>query len=143
MHGLTIGPEHGLVRSAIMLLAWTLGAALLLVPVAFGGTGSNGPLGLVVAAAICLFSGLTAKWAAIAISGTAPIGAALVQMVVRMLIPLGVCVALVATGQNGRDHVFFIGYLLTLYMVTLGVETWLSVKRASVLSHNHPRGARP
>jgi hypothetical protein len=49
----------------------------------------------------------------------------------------------VATGQNGRHHVFFIGYLLTLYMVTLGVETWLSVKRASVLSHNHPRGARP
>jgi hypothetical protein len=63
-------------------------------------------------------------------------------MVVRMLIPLGVCVAIMATGQNGRDHVFFIGYLLTLYMVTLGFETWLAVKRTSVPSHNHPHSAR-
>ena len=52
-------------------------------------------------------------------------------MMVRMFVPLGVCVAILATGQDGRDHLPFIVYLLTFYMVTLGLETWLAVKRSS------------
>ena len=36
---------------------------------------------------------------------------------------MAVCVALLATGHNGRDHIYFIGYLLAFYMVMLGLET--------------------
>jgi hypothetical protein len=132
MHGLTIGQEHYFVRSAVMLSACTLAAALLLMPIAAGQSGSNGLLGLVVAAAICLFSGLIAEATAFIVPRTVPTGAAMIRMVVRLFIALGVCVALVATGQNGRDHLFFIGYVLTLYMVALAIETWLAVKRASI-----------
>jgi hypothetical protein len=141
MHGLTIRPD-GLVRSAIMLAACTLAAALLLMPVALVHTGSNGPLGLMVAAACCLLSGLIAEAAASAMSRTAPTGAALVRMIVRMFVPLSVCVAILIIGQDGRDHLFFIAYLLTFYMVTLGLETWLAVKRSSGSSRNSNHSPR-
>ena len=93
--------------------------------------GSGGLLGLLFAAAICLFSGLIAEALSGFVSRTSPFGAVMIGMMVRMFVPLGVCVALLATGQSGRDHLPFIGYLLTFYMVTLGLETWLAVKRSS------------
>jgi hypothetical protein len=133
---------HGFVRSAIMLVACIFAVALLLVPLALSQTGSSGPLGLAAAAAICLFSGLVADGAATVVTRTSAVGAALVAMMVRMFVPLGVCVAILATGQSGRDHLPFIGYLLTFYMVTLGLETWLAVKRASARSSNSSPRAR-
>jgi hypothetical protein len=84
-------------------------------------------------------SGLIAEATAFVIPRTVPTGAALVRMFVRMFIPLGVCVAILTTGQNGRDHLFFIGYLLTLYVVTLAVETWLAVLRASATTNRSSR----
>jgi len=50
---------------------------------------------------------------------------------VRMILPLGVCAALLASGQNGRQHLAFIDYLLAFYMITLALETWLAVKRTA------------
>jgi Zn-dependent protease with chaperone function len=122
---------HGFARSAIMLSACILAAALLLTPFALGRAGSSGMIGLILAAAICLLSGLVAEALANTVSRTSPFGAALIGMMVRMFAPLGVCVALLATGHRGRDHLPFIGYLLTFYMFTLGLETWLAVKRSS------------
>lgn len=144
MHGLTSGPAtmHAFVRSAIMLSACTLAAALLLMPVAAGRDGSNGPLGLVVAAGTCLFSGLVAEAAAGFMSRTSPLNGTLVGMMVRMFVPLSVCVAILASGQNGREHLYFIGYLLTFYMVMLGLETWLAVKRSSGPRSNSNRSPR-
>jgi hypothetical protein len=133
---------HGFVRSAIMLTACTFAVALLLAPFAVNQSGSSGLFGLLAAAAICLFSGITADGAASAVTRTSPVGAALIAMMVRMFVPLGVCVALLATGQSGRDHLPFIGYLLTFYVVTLGFETWLAVKRASASSSNSSQSAR-
>jgi hypothetical protein len=100
-------------------------------PIAFSQAGPNGPIGLVLAAAICLFSGLVAETVTSAMPRTAPTGAALIRLFVRMFVPLGACVAILAIGQDGRDYLFFIGYLLTFYMVTLGLETWIAVKRSS------------
>jgi hypothetical protein len=114
-----------------MLSACILAAALMLSPFALGRAGSGGLVGLVLAAAICLFSGLVAEALSAIVSRTSPFGAALMGMMVRMFAPLGVCVALLATGQSGRDHLPFIAYLLTCYMFTLGLETWLAVKRSS------------
>jgi hypothetical protein len=144
MHGLTSGPAtmHGFVRSAIMLSACTLAAALVLMPVAAGRDSSNGPLGLIVAAGICVFSGLIAEAASGFVSRTSPLSGALVGMMMRMFVPLSVCVALLATGQNGREHVYFIGYLVAFYMVMLGLETWLAVKRSSDPPRNSNRSAQ-
>jgi hypothetical protein len=132
MHCATSTPAstHGFARSAIMLSACMITAALLLTPLAMGRAGSGGMLGLVLAAAICLFSGLVAEALSRAVSRNSPLGAVMIGMMVRMFAPLGVCVALLATGQSGRDHLPFIGYLLTFYMFTLGLETWLAVKRS-------------
>jgi hypothetical protein len=122
---------HSLLRSAIMLTACVLATALILMPVAAMHGGSNGLLGLAVAAGICLISGLIGEAAFIIVSRTSPVGGAICGMMVRMFIPLGVCVSILAAGQNGRDHVYFIVYLLTFYMVVLGLETWIAVKRFS------------
>jgi hypothetical protein len=133
MHCETSAPAnlHGFARSAIMLCACILAASLMLMPLAVSRAGSGGLLGLILAAAICLFSALVAEAVSCVVSRTSPLGAALISMMVRMFVPLGVCVALVATGESGRDHLPFIGYLLTFYMFTLGLETWLAVKRSS------------
>jgi hypothetical protein len=144
MHGLTSGRTamHGLVRSAIMLSACVLATALVLMPVAAAQTGSNGPLGLASAAGICLFSGLIADGAAMIMSRTSPVGGAICGMLVRMFFPLGVCVTILAAGQSGRDQLYFIVYLLTFYMVVLGLETWIAVKRSSDPPSNSNRSLR-
>jgi hypothetical protein len=125
---------HGYVRSAAVLAACIFIAALLLTPVALRQAGSGGPLGLAIAAAICLASGLLSELIALLLAGQTPLGATLVGMMVRMILPLGVCVGLIAANQNGRQHLAFIAYLLTFYVVTLTIETCLSVKRASAQS---------
>ncbi|MCI0335446.1 MAG: hypothetical protein L0228_19740 [Planctomycetes bacterium] len=100
-------------------------------PIAMRQTGSGRPMGLAIAAAICLFSGLISEAIAGFMARTSPLAAMLIGMMVRMALPLGVCVALVSLGQNGRDHLAFIVYLLALYMVALAFETRLAVKRAA------------
>jgi hypothetical protein len=133
---------QGLVRSAIMLTACVLATALVLLPVAAMHTGSNGPLGLAIAAGICLISGLIGEAASIIVSPSSPICGAICGMMVRMFIPLAVCVAILASAQNGRDHVYFIVYLLALYMVVLGLETWIAVKRSSDRCSSSNRSVR-
>jgi hypothetical protein len=136
MHGLTSGSEtqHGFVRSASLLAGCIFFVALLLTPVALRQSGTGNLTGLAIAAAICLVSGLLAELIAAFLSRTSPLGATLVGMMVRMILPLGVCVGLVATGQSGRQHLAFVAYLLAFYVVTLALETCLAVKRASVHS---------
>jgi hypothetical protein len=144
MHGLTRGlaAMHGLVRSGIMVSACVLATALMLMPIAATQTGSNGPLGLAAAAGICWFSGLIAEGAVAILSRSSPVGGAISGMVVRMFVPLGVCLAILAYGQNGRDHVYFIVYLLAFYMVVLGLETWIAVKRSSAPPSSSHRSLR-
>jgi hypothetical protein len=129
---------HGFVRSAILLAACVLAVALLLMPFAGRHSGTSGPLGLAGAGAICLGSGLLAEAIAIGLRRTSPLGGMLLGMMIRMMLPLAVCVAILAAGQTGRQHLPFVGYLLTFYMVTLALETWLGVKRAaSSTSHDN------
>jgi hypothetical protein len=138
MHGLTNGlaARYGLVRLAFMLSACILAAALVLMPLAATQSGTNGPLGLAAAAGICMFSGLTAEFIIVFMSRTSQVGAALCGMLVRMFVPLGVCLAILLAGQSGPDHVYFIGYLLTFYIVVLALETWVAVKRTPGTSSN-------
>lgn len=122
---------HGFVRSAILLAACIFIVALLLTPIAQRQSGSGSPIGLAIAASICLFSGLLSESIAALLGRSNPLAATLAGMAVRMILPLGVCVGLVAAGQTGREHLAFVGYLLTFYAVTLVLETCFAVKRAS------------
>jgi hypothetical protein len=71
-----------------------------------------------------------------------PLAGTLIGMMIRMALPLGVCVALLASGQNGREHLLFIGYLLLFYMVTLVLETWLAVKRVGTSASDVTKNTR-
>jgi hypothetical protein len=144
MHGLTVESVtmHGFVRSAIMLSACILAGALIVLPFALQRSGSSGPYGLAIAAVICLLSGVFAEAAASALISSTPLGAMLIGMMVRMVLPLGVCVLILAMGQTGRQHLAFIFYLLGFYMVLLALETCLAVKRTSAHAASSKNVAR-
>jgi len=106
--------------------------ALLIAPFAVGKSGSAGLAGLAIAAAICLVAGWIAESLALMLHDRVmPLAAMLLGMAVRMLPPLGVCLVLAARGSSGRDHLAFIVYLLAFYLVTLALETWLTVGRVA------------
>jgi hypothetical protein len=126
-------------RSVLLMGGCVMLVALLIAPFAAGKPGSAGLAGLAVAAAICLGAGWIAESLAFMLHGRVmPLAVMLLGMAVRMLPPLGVCVALAARGVSGRDHLAFIVYLLAFYLVTLALETWLSVGRvAPATSHTN------
>jgi len=130
INGQTI--SRSFVRSALTLAVCIFATAVVLLPVAMQQSGSGGPIGLAGAAAICLASGCAAE----AISGPlaragSPLVALLLAMMVRTMPPLVLCLILAARGNDGRQHLALIGYLLAFYVVTLAMETWLAVKRVS------------
>jgi hypothetical protein len=119
-----------LLPSALLLVSAVLVTALLMLPFSAGRTGSAGPNGLMLAGAICLVAAGAAELLACALHGrVAPLLLMLVGMAVRMLPPLAICVVLAARGMGGREYLPFIVYLLAFYLVTLALETWLTVSR--------------
>ncbi len=119
-------------RSVLLLGGCVMLVALLIAPFAAGKSGSAGIAGLAVAAAICLFAGWIAELLAFMLHGrVTPLALMLLGMAVRMLPPLGICVALAAQRVSGREHLAFIVYLLAFYLVTLALETWLTVGRVA------------
>jgi hypothetical protein len=121
---------RGFLHPALWLVGPTLVVALLLLPFALSKTGSGGPGGLAIAGAICLGAGGMAEVVAWSVRGrVAPWGLMLVGMAIRLAPPMALCIALLANRQGGRQHLAFIAYLLVFYLVTLGVETYLAVRR--------------
>ena len=132
----------GFVRSALMLLACVSVVALALIPVALRNTGSGGLAGLAVAGAICLAAGLAAEgFSTLLASIGQTLAAPMVGMGIRMLPPLFLCLALVASGQSGREHLPFVFYLLAFYFTTLVMESWLAVKRVADSRTSVPQGS--
>ncbi len=130
-------------RSVLVLTGSLLLVGLLLAPFAAVRTGSGGLGGLALAAAICLAAGWMAETLAVVLHDRVmPLAVMLLGMTIRMLPPLGVCVALAAQGISGRAHMAFIFYLLAFYLVTLALETWLTVGRIANSSSSIPRIAR-
>ena len=119
-------------RSALMLIACIFAVALALTPIAFRQGGSGGPLGLTIAAAICLFSGLGAECLSHVLTRlSSPLAGQLSGMSIRMFLPLCVCLVLALAGFSGRENLAFVCYLLAFYIATLVLETWLAVKRVA------------
>lgn len=120
-------------RSSLLVVGSVLLGGLALAPFAISQSGSAGIGGLAIAGVICLAAGLVAEGIAVLLGrGVSPLATMLLGMTVRMLPPLGICLFLAAQGARGREHLAFIVYLLSFYLVTLAVETWLSVRRLNV-----------
>ena len=136
-------PSLGLVRSALMLLACISVVALALTPVAMNNSGTGGLAGLAVAAALCFAAGFAAEALSTVLARAGQtLAAPMVGMGIRMLPPLGLCLALAASGQSGREHLPFVCYLLALYFTTLVMESWLAVKRVADASPTLPQSSR-
>jgi len=111
---------------------WLIGACgtllALLLPIALWNGGATGALEVIVAAAICLLPGLVALWFSTQITGTNQVLFGLLfSMGLRILPPLVICLAL-SLRSTGDEYFSFICYLLLFYMVTLALETYLSVR---------------
>lgn len=120
-------------RSSLLLAGSVLLGGLALAPFAINKSGSAGIGGLALAGAICLAAGLVSEGIAHLLGRcVSPLATMLLGMTVRMLPPLGICLYLAAQGARGREHLAFIVYLLAFYLVTLALETWLSVRRLNV-----------
>jgi len=101
---------------------------VLLMPIALWVGGATGALEVTIAAAICLFPGLVALWFSTQSSGTNQVLFGLLfSMGLRILPPLVICLAL-SLRSTGTEYFSFICYLLLFYMVTLALETYLSVR---------------
>jgi hypothetical protein len=120
----------GFVRSTLLVAGCILVVGLLLAPFAARQTEMNGIFGLAAAGAICLVAAALAEGVGglLARNG-AHLAAMLFSMAMRFIPPLAVCFVLAASGAGGRQYLAFISYLLAFYFATLGVETWLAVKR--------------
>jgi hypothetical protein len=118
-----------------MLIACIFGVALALFPIAMRQTGSGGASGLAIAAGICLVSGLAAESMSHFLTRmSSPLAGQLSGMMIRMFLPLAVCLMLALAGFSGRENLAFVCYLLAFYIATLALETWLAVKRVAVPS---------
>lgn len=139
MRGSFTREAPGFGRSALMLVACVLLAALLLAPFTFHQTGSRGPLGLAVAAAVCLIASFAAETVSVLLARIGQhLAGTLAGMGIRMFPPLVLCLALALSGQTGRQHLYFIFYLMAFYLVTLALETWIAVKRTAALASTTP-----
>ncbi len=135
--------QYGVGRSALTLTAGVIAVAVALLPLASQRSGSAGTLGLAAAAGICLVSGIAAECiVAILTRASSPLAGQLSGMMVRLLLPLAVCLVLALQGFGGRENLAFVGYLLAFYVATLAFETWLAVKRVSGRRESLRRAAR-
>ena len=126
-----MGAPNSLARSSLLLTLSIVSASLLLVPVALGREGVNGPFGILAAAAIVLATGTVVELIGFALHGSNSMAATLLGMATRMLPPLAVCAMLAASGAREREYLPFVSYLLALYLVALAIETWLAVRRTA------------
>jgi hypothetical protein len=111
----------------MILVVALLGFTLLSLPLAIW-LGGNSVSALLAATGVCITPGLAAL--AIAHYFTAagqPLVGMLLAMGCRLLPPLVVCVWL-ALNKNAVGGQVFAGFLIVAYMVSLAVETFLSVR---------------
>jgi hypothetical protein len=123
-------PIGRLLAPAFWLTGLVVAVALALFPLAIGREGSGGFTGLLIAAGVCLAAGWSGEGISVLLHGRVqPVGIMVVGMAIRVVPPLAIVTYLAASGQNGRQHLAFIGYLVLFYLSTLSLETYLAVKR--------------
>jgi len=120
--------ESSYLRSATWLTCAIAALLVLLMPFALWNSGAVGAFEVLVAAVICLLPGLIALWFTSHAGDTNQVLFSLLfSMGLRLLPPLVICLAL-SLRSTGAEYFSFICYLLLFYMVTLALETYLSVR---------------
>jgi len=114
-------------------LTCAIGALLvMLMPFALWNSGAVGAWEVTIAAAVCLLPGLIALWftshwfISYRAGSNQVLFALLFSMGLRLLPPLAIC--LLSLQSTGAESFSFICYLLLFYLVTLALETYLSVR---------------
>ena len=123
----TSRPQIGLARCAMILILVMLGFTVVCLPLAFWLRG-NAIESLLAAVGVCITPGLAALVVSTYFSSVGqPLIGMLIAMGCRMLPPLVVCLwlALNRDAVNGR---VFAGFLIAAYLVSLAVETFVSVR---------------
>jgi hypothetical protein len=119
--------QLGLARCAMILTLVMLGFTVVCLPLAIW-LGGNAVESLLAAVGVCITPGLAALVVAHHFAGAGqPLVGMLIAMGCRMLPPLVVCLwlAINRDAVNGR---VFAGFLIAAYLVSLAVETFLSVR---------------
>jgi hypothetical protein len=120
--------ESDYLRSAFWLTCAVGSLVAVLAPFALWNNDTKGILEVFVAAGSCLVPGLIALW--ISTRNTDPhqvLFGFLLSMGLRIFPPLMICLVL-SQQATGAEYFSFICYLLLFYLVTLALETYLSVR---------------
>ena len=111
----------------MILILSLLGFTLLCLPLAVW-LGGDSVSALLAASGVCLTPGLAALAITHHFAGTGnPLAGTLLAMGCRILPPLVVCLWL-ALNRSANQGEVFAGFLIVAYMITLAVETFLSVR---------------
>jgi hypothetical protein len=123
-------------RHAGGVALWLTAVGLILAPLVWALQGSLGLVALVAAASFCGASAIGAQLIATLLAGSAlagsasPIHAVMIAMLLRMVPPLALC-AVVGLRRGPLTDAGIVFYMIGFYLVTLAVDTWLSVRRIS------------
>ncbi len=113
----------------MLLLFAIIAGCMVLMPAAWWLAGTQGGIEVGSAALVCLLSGLLAL--AVTSMQTLrrqPLAGMLFAMAIRLLPPLVVCLAL-SLRDTGAKFSGFVCYLLLFYLISLAIETYLSVQQ--------------
>jgi hypothetical protein len=117
-------------RHAGGVALWLTVVCLVLAPLVWALQGSIGLVAIVTAAFICGASSVGAQLIAVLLVGSSPVHSVMIAMLLRMVPPLALCAA-VGLRRGPLTDAGIVFYMIGFYLVTLAVDTWLSVRRIS------------
>ena len=118
-------------RHAGGVALWLTAFCLILAPFVWALQGNIGLVAMGAAAFFCGASAIGAQLIAVLLVGPAhPIHAVMIAMLLRMVPPLALCAA-VGLRRGPLTDAGMVFYMIGFYLVTLAVDTWLSVSRIS------------
>ena len=132
---------HDSSTSSLCLASWTRHAGgvalwltvfcLILAPLVWALQGNIGLVAMGTAAFFCGASAIGSQFIAVLLTGPAyPVHATMLAMMLRMAPPLLLCM-LVGLRRGPLTDAGMVFYMIGFYLVTLAVDTWLSVGRIS------------
>jgi hypothetical protein len=131
----TKGEEISLTACAMILIATLLAFTLICLPIAIW-VGGSGVMALLSATGVCLTPGLAALAVSHHFSTTGrQLPGMLLAMGCRLLPPLVICLWL-ALNKSAPQGQVFAGFLIAAYLVSLAVETFLSIRAISQSQHS-------
>lgn len=126
--------------------AWFTMAMLVFVPLlglyASGAHGTAGWQAAAWAGALCWGAGLSALAIMARSRGPNAVSGMLLAMLVRLGVPMAVCIAVDSLGGSLKDAGFF-QLVVWTYLATLAVETWLMARMIPASQSGAPKATSP